>query len=143
MTAREQIESAVKEFAHKQIDSYFASQEKTKLVDFAVGKIKHIANNIVEKNLDRLDSVLYCITDKDGKINIGSGGTDAVIEAFEEFPMRNIEVAGIRMQVGQGEVRIALPTFPMCELVYGDDRIVTMGVGDLRELIEVLSNNIE
>lgn len=92
------------------------------------GKLfKPIISVIVENNIDKADTILNLLADKDGNIDALS-----LITQYEDTLLNSKDVVSIGIvEVGGGKIKIDIPYF---------DKKITMDASDVEELKGLLTN---
>lgn len=139
MTAKEKIISTLQSFAYETIDTYI-SNAKSPLLGLFSSKTKTVADNVISKMGDKLDGVLFYITDKEDNINVADFDDAAIKAALEDMPIMDYNVHGIDCRIGKGCIDILLPSNAFTDMICGDEKILSFTYTDIAKLKELINS---
>lgn len=108
---------------------YFVDSKLNELIGTSTsGKLfKPIINVIVKNNIDKADTLLNLLADKDGKIDVMS-----LISQYEDSLINNKEVSTFGIaEIGDGKIKLNIPYF---------DKTITLDSSDVEEFKDLLTN---
>lgn len=109
--------------------AFFIDSKLSELTgDSISGKLlKPIVNVIVKNNIDKADTILNLLADKNGNIDAMS-----IISQYEDSLINSKEVTSIGIaEIGNGKIKINVPYF---------DKTINLDSSDIEELKTLLTN---